>query len=157
MTKRRHRRHSTAKKREVVEAYLNGEALHAPHRRILKDRGFVGSMSRRGNPYDNAQAESFMKTIKVEAVYPMEYETFEDVAADLTRMKMQLAVIATRVVSRSSFTTFMTGWAAIHALRIKTAEMCSPTTSLRPAVTGCGAGADHGTGRASGRRARRRA
>jgi len=55
----------------------------APHRRILKDRGFVGSMSRRGNPYDNAQAESFMKTIKVEAVYPMEYETFEDVAADL--------------------------------------------------------------------------
>jgi len=30
MTKRRHRRHSTAKKREVVEAYLNGEALHAP-------------------------------------------------------------------------------------------------------------------------------
>lgn len=29
MTKRRHRRHSTAKKRELVEAYLNGEALHA--------------------------------------------------------------------------------------------------------------------------------
>lgn len=28
MTKR-HRRHSTAKKREIVEAYLNGEALHA--------------------------------------------------------------------------------------------------------------------------------
>ena len=26
---RRHRRHSTAKKREIVEAYLNGEALHA--------------------------------------------------------------------------------------------------------------------------------
>ena len=40
-------------------------------------------MSRRGNPYDNAQAESFMKTLKVEAVYVTEYETFEDVAADL--------------------------------------------------------------------------
>jgi putative transposase len=40
-------------------------------------------MSRRGNPYDNAQAESFMKTLKVEAVYATEYETFEDVAADL--------------------------------------------------------------------------
>ena len=26
-------------------------------------------MSRRGNPYDNPQAESFMKTLKVEAVY----------------------------------------------------------------------------------------
>ena len=32
MTKR-HRRHSTAKKREVVEAYLNGEALQALSRR----------------------------------------------------------------------------------------------------------------------------
>ena len=28
-------------------------------------------------------AESFMKTLKVEAVYPMAYETMEDVAADL--------------------------------------------------------------------------
>jgi putative transposase len=55
----------------------------APHRRILKQWGFVGSMSRRGNPYDNAQAESFMKTLKIEAVYVTEYETFEDVAADL--------------------------------------------------------------------------
>jgi putative transposase len=40
-------------------------------------------MSRRGNPYDNAQAESFMKTLKVEAVHATEYETFDDVAADL--------------------------------------------------------------------------
>ena len=42
-------------------------------------------MSRRGNPYDNAKAESFMKTLKVEAVYLMAYETFADVAADLPR------------------------------------------------------------------------
>jgi putative transposase len=42
-------------------------------------------MGRRGNPYDNAKAESFIKTLKVEAVYPMAYETFEDVAADLPR------------------------------------------------------------------------
>ena len=40
-------------------------------------------MSRRGNPYDNAQAESFIKTLKVEAVYVGDYETFEDVVADL--------------------------------------------------------------------------
>jgi len=40
-------------------------------------------MGRCGNPYDNAKAESFMKTLKVEAVYPMAYETFEGVAADL--------------------------------------------------------------------------
>ena len=42
-------------------------------------------MSRRGNPYDNAKTESFMKTLKVEAVYLMSYETFEDVTADLPR------------------------------------------------------------------------
>ena len=42
-------------------------------------------MGRRGNPYDNAKAESFMKTLKVEAVYPMAYQTFEDVTADLPR------------------------------------------------------------------------
>jgi putative transposase len=31
-------------------------------------------MACRGNPYDNAKAESFMKTLKVEAVYLMDYE-----------------------------------------------------------------------------------
>jgi len=35
-------------------------------------------MSRKGNPYDNAFAESFIKTLKVEEVYLNEYETFED-------------------------------------------------------------------------------
>ena len=42
-------------------------------------------MSPRGNPYENVMVESFMKTLKVEAVYLMEYETFEDVTADLPR------------------------------------------------------------------------
>jgi transposase InsO family protein len=55
------------------------------HRALLDRHGFVGSMSRRGNPYDNPQAESFMKTLKVEAVYLAEYDTYEDVAADLPR------------------------------------------------------------------------
>jgi hypothetical protein len=40
-------------------------------------------MGRRGNPYDNPKAESFMKTLKVEAVYPMAYQTFDDVNDDL--------------------------------------------------------------------------
>jgi hypothetical protein len=42
-------------------------------------------MGRRGNPYDNAKAESFMKTLKVEEVYLMEYDTFEDVISSLPR------------------------------------------------------------------------
>lgn len=55
------------------------------HRALVSEYGFIGSMSRRGNPYDNPQAESFMKTLKVEAVYLNEYETYEDVASDLPR------------------------------------------------------------------------
>jgi putative transposase len=51
----------------------------------LLRNGLVGSMGRRGNPHDNAKAESFIKTLKVEAVYPMAYETFDDVACDLPR------------------------------------------------------------------------
>jgi putative transposase len=37
------------------------------------------SMSRSGNPYDNAFAESFMKTLKTEEVYLWEYESMADV------------------------------------------------------------------------------
>ena len=55
------------------------------YRALLAAHGLVGSMSRRGNPYDNAKAESFMKTLKVEAVYLAAYESFEDVTADLPR------------------------------------------------------------------------
>ena len=32
-------------------------------------------MSRKGNPYDNAKAESFFKTLKVEEVYLNDYRT----------------------------------------------------------------------------------
>jgi len=45
----------------------------------LKRYGFVVSMSRRGNPYDNARMESFFKTLKQEEVYLFEYQTIGDV------------------------------------------------------------------------------
>lgn len=49
------------------------------YRETLGASGLNGSMGHRGSPYDNAKAESFMKTLKVEAVYPMAFETFDDV------------------------------------------------------------------------------
>lgn len=45
----------------------------------LKDHKFQISMSRKGNPYDNAYAESFIKTLKSEEVHLWEYRTIEDV------------------------------------------------------------------------------
>src|SRR5947208_348129 len=36
----------------------------------LVEHGLIGSMSAVANPYDKAQAESFMKTLKVEDVVP---------------------------------------------------------------------------------------
>lgn len=38
-------------------------------------------MSTVGGPYDNAQAESFMKTLKVEEVYLSDYETSANAAS----------------------------------------------------------------------------
>ena len=45
---------------------------------MLTEEGIRISMSRRGNPYDNAKAESFMKTLKYEEVYRSEYRDLAD-------------------------------------------------------------------------------
>ncbi|WP_195180447.1 integrase core domain-containing protein [Mesorhizobium sp. INR15] len=55
------------------------------YRRALDVAGLRGSMSAIGNPYHNAQAESFMKTLKVEDVYVAGYDSFADVAERLPR------------------------------------------------------------------------
>lgn len=52
-------------------------AAHAYVER-LKALGIRISMTQSGNPRENAFAESFMKTLKVEEVYLKEYNTFED-------------------------------------------------------------------------------
>lgn len=46
--------------------------------KMLEENKVEISMSRGGNPYDNAYAETFMKTLKTEEVYINEYETFEE-------------------------------------------------------------------------------
>ncbi len=54
---------------------------------LLTAHGLVGSVSKRGNLYDNSRAESFMMRLRVEVevVYLAGQETFEDVTAELLR------------------------------------------------------------------------
>ena len=51
----------------------------------LKANGFHISCSRKGNPYDNAFVESFMKTLKDNEVYLWNYKTILDVIDSLPR------------------------------------------------------------------------
>ena len=62
----------------------------AAYRALMTEWGLRGSMSRRGNPYDNAQCESFIKTVKCEEVYLNDYETFQDVVNRLPRFLEQV-------------------------------------------------------------------
>jgi transposase InsO family protein len=49
----------------------------------LRAHDFAISMSRTGNPYDNAKAESFMKTLKSEEVYLHQYRDQEEARASI--------------------------------------------------------------------------
>src|SRR5262245_16556263 len=51
----------------------------------LEAQGITISMSRPGNPYDNAWAESFMKTLKAEEVNAARYENLEHARASIGR------------------------------------------------------------------------
>jgi transposase InsO family protein len=55
------------------QAYV--EKLEAHH--------FVISMSRTGNPYDNAKAESFLKTLKAEEVYLHQYRDYDQARSSI--------------------------------------------------------------------------
>jgi putative transposase len=50
---------------------------------LLKDNGIRISMSRSGNPYDNAACESFMKTLKYEEVYRQEYRDLTEARSSI--------------------------------------------------------------------------
>ena len=47
-------------------------------RKILKDNGFIQSMSRKGNCYDNAITETFFHMLKTELIYRTKYRTREE-------------------------------------------------------------------------------
>jgi transposase InsO family protein len=50
---------------------------------LLEQHGIHVSMSRKGNPWDNAACESFIKTLKYEEVYRSEYRDLADARAGI--------------------------------------------------------------------------
>ena len=73
-----------AKKKEKVTAELQ---LHSDqgfqytshgYYRLTQSYGITPSMSRRGNPYDNALAENFFSILKTECIYRVKLQTFEE-------------------------------------------------------------------------------
>ena len=51
----------------------------------LEEVGVQISMAATGNPYENAKAESFFKTLKTEEVYLNDYRSFQEAEANLER------------------------------------------------------------------------
>ena len=73
-----------AKKMEKVTAELQ---LHSDqgfqytsqaYFNLTKSYGIIPSMSRRGNPYDNAMAENFFSILKTECIYRTKLRTYEE-------------------------------------------------------------------------------
>jgi putative transposase len=60
---------------------------------LLKDHGIQISMSQKGNPWDNATCESFLKTLKREEVYRAEYR-------DLTEARASIRVFLEKVYTQ---------------------------------------------------------
>jgi transposase InsO family protein len=57
---------------------------------LLKAHHIDISMSRKGNPYDNAACESFMKTLKYEEVYRQEYRDLGEARRSIERFLEQV-------------------------------------------------------------------
>ena len=74
----------SAKRKEKVTAELQlhsdqGFQYTSPaYFNLTKSYGITPSMSRRGNPYDNAMAENFFSILKTECIYRTKLKTYED-------------------------------------------------------------------------------
>ena len=53
------------------------------YRRLAAEFGVTMSMSRKGNAWDNAAMQSFFKTLKVERIYQVRYETRAQARLDI--------------------------------------------------------------------------
>jgi transposase InsO family protein len=62
----------------IVHSDRGAQFASRAYRQLLADHGFVASMSRKGNCYDNAFIESFWSSLKYEVVWPGKFATRAD-------------------------------------------------------------------------------
>ncbi len=105
-----------AKKKEKVTAELQ---LHSDqgfqytsqaYYRLTQSYGITPSMSRRGNPYDNALAENFFSILKTECIYRTKLQTYEEARLLIgeyirfyNNVRIQLKTRLTPLEKRSQF------------------------------------------------------
>ena len=61
----------------LLHSYRGSQYCSSDYQKMLMHYSFICSMSRKGNCWDNAVAESFFHTLKTELIYPERYETRE--------------------------------------------------------------------------------
>jgi putative transposase len=67
----------------ILHSDRGSQYASAQHRQLLNDFRMLQSMSRRANCWDNAPMESFFKTLKVERVYQLRFETRAEARLDI--------------------------------------------------------------------------
>ena len=67
----------------IVHSDRGSQYASRDYQQVLEQRGFLCSMSRKGDCYDNAAMESFFHSLKVEQVHSVRYRTREDAKADV--------------------------------------------------------------------------
>ncbi len=77
------RRRGLIKRNAIIHSDQGSQYAAVEYRRLLYINGFRQSMSRKGNCYDNAQAESFFSRFKAELVENGIFETVEDARSEV--------------------------------------------------------------------------
>jgi putative transposase len=77
------RRRFLIKKNAIIHTDRGSQYASVEYRRLLYINGFRQSMSRKGNCYDNAQAESFFSRFKAELLEEGVFESFEDAKSEV--------------------------------------------------------------------------
>lgn len=77
------RRRGLIKRGAIIHTDRGSQYASAEYRRLLYTGGFRQSMSRKGNCYDNAQAESFFSRFKAELVENGVFESVEEARSEI--------------------------------------------------------------------------